>query len=107
MCFVTDITSVKIETTNKHTMKDQNKIKTDIATALNIAAASISCELSHTKPNVRRSFLLYDIFGKRYARPLMYSPRTITLQRKGRPSKPYYPYRKGKTIRLQWFLNKL
>ena len=79
-------------------MKDPNKIK-DIVTALNIAATSMSCELVHTKLNLRRSFLLYDIFGKRYLRPLMYIPHTITLQRKGRPYKPYYPYRKGKIIR--------
>lgn len=79
-------------------MKDPNKSKL-LATALNIALMTIGCEISSSKPNVRRSFLLYDIFGERYARPIMYTPRTIMLQRKGRPTKPYYPYRKGKVIR--------
>ncbi len=80
-------------------MKDPNKIKTDIATLLNIASMTMGYEISSSKPNIRRSFLLYDIFGERYARPIMYTPRTIMLQRKGRPSKPYHPYRKGKVIR--------
>ena len=79
-------------------MKDPNKSKL-LATALNIASMTIGCEISSSKPNVRRSFLLYDIFGVRYPIPLMYRPGTITLQRKGRPSKPYYPYRKGKVVR--------
>lgn len=79
-------------------MKDPNKIK-DIETALKIARMTMGYEISSIKPNIRRAFLLYDIFGERYARPLMYRPSTITLQRKGRPFKPYYPYRKGKVIR--------